>query len=194
MGPPWSGSGARRDLARRVGWGALLVLAVPLQSAVMGSVAIGGIVPDAPLLCLLLFAVFNGPTAGFAAGAALGLAIDLFSAGVTVFYAVVYAALGVGAALVGRVTANLHPAVLIAVVAAASLLLGMSQALWFGPFDRAEDMVHWMISGLVPQTLYDTTLGGALYGVWFFRHRPTRHTFKDHDDFFASGRFSGPVR
>jgi rod shape-determining protein MreD len=181
-------------LARRVGWGALLVLAVPFQSTVMGAAAIGGVVPDAPLLCLLLFAVFNGPTAGFAAGAALGLAIDLFSAGVTVFYAVVYAVLGVGAALVGRVTANLHAAVLIAVVAAASLLLGVSQAFWFGPFDRAEDMIRWMVSGLVPQTLYDTVLGGALYGVWFFRHRPMRHTFKDHDDFFTSGRFSGPVR
>jgi rod shape-determining protein MreD len=191
---PWRFDGARRALIAQLAWVAAFMLAVPLQSAVMSETAVRGTVPDVPLLVLLLFAVFHGPTAGFAAGAGLGAILDLFSAGVTVFYTVVYAGLGAGAALAGRVTANVRAATLLTVVASASLILGGAHVIWFQPFDRADDMARWMGSALVPQTLYNSALGAIAYAVWIWWFPPPRQPLKDQDGFFSSGRFSGPVR
>lgn len=191
----WSRGGTRQaDVVRRLLWGAAFIVVLPLQSSVMDVVAIGGMIPNLPLIGLLLFAVIEGPPAGFAGGVALGLALDLFSASGTIFYTVLYAGLGLGAALIGQLTANFRAPMLLTVVASASVMLSGAHAIWFQPFDRAEDMMRWLAASLGPQALYDTAFAGVLYAVGLWWYPPARQSLKDHDDFFTAGRFPGSVR
>ncbi len=190
----WSGGGTRQaDVVRRLLWGAAFVVVLPLQSSVVNVVAISGVAPDLPLIGLLFFSIIEGPPAGFMGGAALGLALDLFSASGTAFYTGVYASLGLGAALIGRLTANVRAPLLLAAVASASVMLGGAHAIWFQPFERAEDLGRWLTSSLGPQALYDTVFAGVLYAFGMWWHPAARQSLKDHDDFFSAGRFPGSV-
>jgi len=179
---------------RRLLWATAFIGVLPLQSSVVDVVAIGGIIPNLPLIGLLFFAIIEGPPAGFTGGVALGLALDLLSASGTAFYTVVYAGLGLGTAFIGQLTANLRVPMLLAVVASASVMLGGAHAIWFQPFDRAEDLVRWLAASLGPQALYDTAFAGVLYAVGTWWHPPARQSLKDHNDFFTAGRFPGSVR
>lgn len=190
----WSGGGRQADVIRRLLWGAVFIVVLPLQSSVVDVVAIGGMIPNLPLIGLLFFAVIEGPPAAFTGGVALGLALDLLSASGTAFYTAVYAGLGLGGAFIGQLTANLRVPMFLTVVASASVMLGGAHAIWFQPFDRAEDLLWWLAASVGPQALYDAAFAGVLYAVGSWWHPPARQSLKDHDDFFTAGRFPGSVR
>jgi rod shape-determining protein MreD len=64
-------------LLRALGVTALLVLAVVIQTAVLGQVAIDGVVPDLALVVVVAAALVRGPEFGAATGFVAGVLVDL---------------------------------------------------------------------------------------------------------------------
>lgn len=62
---------------RWAGIGALVVLAVVLQTAVLSQVAIDGVAPDLALILVIAAALVRGPEVGAITGFVAGLAVDL---------------------------------------------------------------------------------------------------------------------
>ena len=193
IGIPWDQNASRRTLVRTVGWGVFFVMAVPLQSVVVGVGEIKGVVPNVPLILLVFFSIRHGWLAGAAGGAALGFALDLISAGDSLFYTMVYAMVGMGSGALGRITANPHMVMVVPVLFAVSLLVGGAHIIWSQPFDRAEEMVQWIGTMLLPQTVYDVVLGAVVYFVWIWWFPPVHESSGVRHDFFRSGRFPGSV-
>lgn len=175
-------------------WGAAVVFVLPAQSSLAPLFEVWGVVPDLPLLCVLIFGLTHGLAAAAIVGMLIGAGLDTFSGGTVVFYTVVDAGLGVAASLVGRVTANVQTTTVLAVAASGSLLLQGIQVVWFRPFDAGHDMIRWMAGTLLPQIVYTTGLGGMVYLLWTWRRPVSRTPLKDQHDFFTTGRFPGSLR
>lgn len=193
IGIPWEQNASRRALVRVVGWATLLAIVVPFQSVLIGVGEIMGVVPNVPLIVLVFFSIRCGWLAGAVAGVALGFALDLISAGDPIFYTAVYALVGMGSGALGRVTANPHLFVFVPLLFAVSLFVSGVHIVWFQPFDRAEEMVQWIVTVLLPQTVYDVVLGAVVYLVWIWWYPPVHESAGVQHDFFSSGRFPGSV-
>lgn len=193
----WEGGHGERADARmgsRIVWGAALIAALPIQASLASIVSVGHAAPNIPLLVVLLFALYHGPTASAAAGAAIGMALDLFSAGRGPFYMTTYVALCLVASALGRVTAKVRALTVVAVVAVGSLAVGIGHMVWGAPIERADELVTWFTARLASQALYDTAVAWMLYAAWGWRHPPSRDGVGERDDFFSARRLQGLIR
>lgn len=181
-------------LRHHAAWVAAFGLVVPVQASLVPVVSIGGTMPDLPLLAVLLFALRHSPAASAGVGAVLGTTLDVVSAGSGPFHLPVYAALATVASSVGRLTANLHALTVLAVSGLGSLALGVAQVVWGTPFDRSSDVVAWLVTVLVPQTLYNTAVAWGVFAVWAWRTPPPRGASGERNGIFSAGRFQGSLR
>ncbi|MBD3343588.1 MAG: rod shape-determining protein MreD [Chitinivibrionales bacterium] len=60
-------------------WIAVFILCIILQSTLMHSISIRGVIPDITFIALFLLAINHGPLAGLYAGFLLGVSQDLYS-------------------------------------------------------------------------------------------------------------------
>lgn len=169
-------------------------LAAPLQSTLAPIAAIGDAVPDLPLVLVVLFALGRRRVTSVAVGAGAGALVDLLSAGAGSFHLLAYAALGLIASSVGRVTANVRLVTAVTVVAVCSVALGIAYASTGPPVERADEMMRWLGWALAPQVAYNTTVGGCLFAVRSWWYPPSRHAVGERDELFSSGRFQGLIR
>lgn len=192
----WGGHSDRAgpSVASRIAWTAALTFALPVQASVVPIVSIGGTVPDVPLLAVLVFALFHGRVASAAVGAGVGTGLDLFAAGQEPFHLAAYAVLAVAASSVGRLTATVRIGTVVALVALSSLALGVGHLVWGGPMGRADELVHWVITQLAPQALYNTAVVWMLFAAWRWRYPPPRDGLGERDEFFSARRLQGLIR
>jgi rod shape-determining protein MreD len=169
-------------------------LAVPLQSTLAPIAAIGGAIPDLPLVVVVLFALGHRRVTSVAAGSAVGAVVDLLSAGAGSFHLVAYAALALIASSVGRVTANVRLVTAVTVVAVCSVALGIAYAVTGPPVERADEMMRWLGRALAPEVAYNTAVGGCLFAIRSWWYPPSRHAVGERDELFSSGRFQGLIR
>jgi hypothetical protein len=171
-----------------------LTLALPVQAVLVPIISVGDAIPDFPLLALLLFALCHGPTSSAVAGAALGTGLDLFAAGGGPFHLAAYAALAVVFSSIGRITATLRTVTVVALAALGSLALGVGHMVWGAPIERADELLLWFTTRLVPQALYDAAAAWVLFVVWIWRYPPPRDGLGERDELFSAGRLQGLIR
>jgi hypothetical protein len=188
------GERAAASVGTRIAWAVALTLALPVQAALAPMTAIGSTVPDIPLLVVLAFSLCHGAALSMAAGAAVGTGLDIFAAGSGPFHAGAYAALAFVASSVGRITAMVRTVTVVALVAVASLALGVGHLVWGAPVEHADDLVDALTTRLAPQALYDTVLAWLLFAAWRWRHPPSRDTLRERDEFFSAGRLQRLIR
>ncbi|MEW6682114.1 MAG: hypothetical protein AB1451_04200 [Nitrospirota bacterium] len=193
----WGGGyGERVDtsVGPRLAWAAALTLVLPAQAVLAPIVSVGGAIPDFPLLALLLFSLYHGPALSAAAGAALGTGLDLFAAGGGPFHLVAYPALAVAFSSIGRITPTVRTVTVVALAALGSLVLGVGHMVWGAPVERADELLGWFTTKLVPQALYDSGSAWVLFIAWIWRYPPPHDGLGDRDDFFSARRLQGLIR
>ncbi len=139
---------------------------VPVQTTLLEHLSVAGIRPDLCLIAASLIGFFGGPADGVLIGLLLGFEQDLFSAGELGLNLGTKAAIGLLAGMAGRYVAHVTPA------SVAPVMLGLS----------ASSGLAFMVAGagggetltaiqsvLLPQALFDTLVGVALY--WLLAER-----------------------
>jgi rod shape-determining protein MreD len=133
---------------------------VPVQSTLLDHLSVAGIRPDVCLIAASLIGFFGGPADGALMGLLLGFEQDLFSAGVLGLNLGAKAAAGLLAGLAGRYLAHATPA------SVAPLMLGLSAgsglAFMVAGAGGGETLAA-VQSVLLPQAIFDTVVGVALY-------------------------------
>ena len=136
---------------------------VPIQTTVLNYAGLGGVRPDLCLVAAILVGFFAGELDGLLLGLVLGFVQDLFSAGELGLNLVAKGSAGFLAGMAGRYVANTTPITVLATVFGLSLLSGTVFLLTMGP-GGLPGISYAIWSVLVPQALWDATLGGA--GYW----------------------------
>ena len=193
----WTGGHDLRadgSVGRRLAWAAALTFVLPAQAVLAPIVSLGDAIPDFPLLALLLFALYHGPASSAAAGAALGTGLDLFAAGGGPFHLAAYPVLAVAFSSIGRITPTVRTVTVVALAALGSLALGVGHMVWGTPVERADELLAWFTTRLVPQALYDTVSAWVLFVAWIWRYPPPRDGLGGRDELFAAGRLQGLIR
>jgi hypothetical protein len=193
----WAGGyGERADnsIGPRLAWAVALTFVLPAQAVLAPLVSVGDATPDFPLLAVLLFALYHGPALSAAAGAALGIGVDLLAAGGGPFHVGAYPALAVAFSSIGRITPTVRTVTVVALAALGSLALGVGHMIWGAPVERADELLAWFTTRLVPQALYDTASAWVLFVAWIWRHPPPRDGLGERDELFSAGRLQGLIR
>ena len=193
----WEGSyGERADPSVGTGlaWAVAFTLVLPAQAVLAPIVSVGDVIPDLPFLALLLFSLHHGAGVSAAAGAALGVGLDLFGAGLGPFHVVAYSALALGLSSIRKITPTLRIVTVVASAAVGSLALGVAHMVWGGPVERGDELLIWLTTRLVPQVLFDAASAWMLFAVWIWRYPPPREGFGKRDELFSAGRFQGLIR
>jgi rod shape-determining protein MreD len=139
---------------------------VPVQTTLLGHLSVAGVRPDLCLIAASLIGFFGGPADGALMGALLGFEQDLFSAGDLGLNLGAKAAAGLATGLAGRYLAH------VTVASVAPLMLGLSvcSGLAFMAAGAAGgDALAAVESVLLPQAVFDTVAGAALY--WLLAER-----------------------
>ncbi len=136
---------------------------VPIQTTVLTYAGLGGVRPDLCLVAAILVGFFAGELDGLLLGLVLGFVQDLFSAGELGLNLVAKGSAGFLAGMAGRYVTNTTPITVLATVFGLSLLSGTVFLLTVGAGGLAGvSFAIWSV--LLPQALWDATLGGA--GYW----------------------------
>ncbi len=142
----------------------LILLIVPLQTAVLHHVSLWGIKPDLGLIAVCLVGLLAGELEGVLMGLVMGWALDLFSAGELWLNLVTKGGAGLVAGLAGRQVAHITPVVLLMGLLIVSAVSGLVIA--FNMNFTGLTGLWWAIRSIVlPQACYDALVGAGLYWV-----------------------------
>lgn len=141
---------------------------VPIQSTVLSHVSVGGIRPDLCLVAASLVGFFIGVREGLLLGLAMGFVQDLFSAGELWLNLMTKGSAGFLAGMAGRYVANATTFTALAGILGLSLVSGTVFLLTVGP-GGLRDASFAVRAVLLPQAMWDATLGAGLY--WLLARR-----------------------
>lgn len=130
-----------------------------LQSTLAPAVPVGGVVPDIPVIVVVLLALRRGPEAGCLVGFGLGLVQDVLGGGPLGLHAVSKAILGFGAGDLPRWFLVGRPAVAVAAVLLATLLDGTLRFALLQLFDYPAPFGEVLVRVILPQVGYNGALG-----------------------------------
>jgi hypothetical protein len=104
-------------------------------------------------------------------GVLLGCVQDLFSAGSLWVNLITKGLIGILAGLLGRHLANATPVTVCAFLFVLSVLSGSMTAVWIRAEDNLTVVPHIIQSVVLPQALFDATLGAVIYWLMPGRRR-----------------------
>jgi len=163
----------------------LILGLVPLQVTGLNYVGIAGVRPDLTLMVTFLIGFLGGEIEGLLMGVFLGCVQDLFSAGSLWVNLITKGMIGILAGLLGRHLANATPITVCAFLFVLSVLFGSTAAVWIRVEDNFTGVPHMIQSVVLPQALFDATLGTAIY--WLMPDRRRRES-EFGDDLALFGR------
>jgi rod shape-determining protein MreD len=149
----------------------LILGLVPLQVTGLNYAGIAGIRPDLTLIATFLIGFLCGEIEGLLMGVLLGCVQDLFSAGSLWVNLMTKGLIGILAGLLGRHLANATPVTVCAFLFVLSALAGSTAAVWIRPEDNFSGVSYMIQSVVVPQALFDATLGAMIYWLMPSRRR-----------------------
>jgi rod shape-determining protein MreD len=141
---------------------------VPVQVTVLEHASVAGIRPDLCLIAACLIGLFGGPTEGAVMGAWLGFEQDLFSAEQIWVNMMAKTAIGLAAGLVGRSLASKTLVTVLPLLLGLSVCSGLAFLVAGAGGPAILDPVRFV---LLPQTVFDTAVGTALYWLLAVRFR-----------------------
>ncbi len=144
----------------------LVVGLVPIQTTLLEHASVAGIRPDVCLIAVSLIGFFGGPADGVMMGLLLGFEQDLFSAGELGLNLGTKAVIGLLAGMVGRYVAHATPASVVPVMLGLSVCSGLAFVMAGAGGGETLAAVQ---SVLLPQAVFDTTVGMGLY--WLLAER-----------------------
>lgn len=142
----------------------LALVIVPLQSTLWHAASIDGVRPDLGLIAACLVGFLGGELNGLLLGCLLGFSQDIFSAGELWLNLATKGGAGLLAGLLERQVANLTPMVVFVAVLIVSASSG-AIVIAAMKLKALDDM--WFAAGriLVPQAVFDASIGAGLYWV-----------------------------
>jgi rod shape-determining protein MreD len=147
----------------------LYVLAVSggtlVQSTLAPALPVAGVVPDVPLIVVVLLALRRGVEAGCLSGFALGIAQDVLAGGPLGLHAVSKAVLGFAVGDLPRLFLVGRPAVTVAVVAIATIVDGASRFVLLQLFQYPAPFAELLHGVILPQAAYNGALAALLLAV-----------------------------
>ncbi|HET7909127.1 MAG TPA: hypothetical protein VFL19_00340 [Nitrospira sp.] len=150
------------------GYGALILLLVPMQTTLLPHVAIWDIKPDLGLVLAALIGVLAGELEGLIVGLAMGWILNLYSAGDLWLNLVTTGGTGLFAGLLARQVAEITPTIVAVGLLCLSLLGGLMAVMTMNHSTMAD--AWWMVQFVVvPQACFDAAVGAGL--LWFLEHR-----------------------
>ena len=147
---------------------AAILVAGLLQAGLAPYLAIIGVVPDFLLLVVVTLALVEGPSAGAAAGFAAGLIFDLLGSGPVGPMVLVLVVTGY---LAGLLHENMFAEgwlLPLSVLAIASLASTLAYGLMLDLLNAGGPFVLTFFTKILPEALYDTTLGLLVF-PWLAR-------------------------
>ncbi len=149
----------------------LILGLVPLQVTGLQYASIAGIRPDLTLIATFLIGFLSGEIEGLLMGLLLGCVQDLFSAGSLWVNLITKGMIGIVAGLLGRHLANATPVTVCAFVFVVSVLAGSTGAAWTRVEDDFTGVWHVIQFVVLPQALFDATVGALIYWMMPGRRR-----------------------
>lgn len=149
----------------------LILGLVPLQVTGLHYASIAGIRPDLTLIATFLIGFLSGEIEGLLMGVLLGCVQDLFSAGSLWVNLITKGMIGILAALLGRHLANATPVTVGAFLFVLSVLAGSTAVAWIRVEDNFTGVSQAFQSVVVPQALFDATVGALIYWMMPGRRR-----------------------
>lgn len=149
---------------------AAVILIIPVQTTLVNFAAINGLKPDLGFLLVYFLGYFRGVRKGLLAGAGIGLFYDLLFGGPFGMNIFSKSITGIGAGILSRVF--LSPTAPITM----ALILSLSIGVGFGNFFFHQAVLGGALPGevfrwiILPESLYNSVLGGVIYWVGFSRH------------------------
>ncbi len=141
---------------------AILLLIVPVQASLLGTVSLWGIKPDLPLALIYIIGLVTGPVEAALAGMAVGLVQDIGSASMLGICGFARGLVGLGAGILGRRVLDIASPMNVIFIGAFSLVEGVAIAL-FMETTYGDVPVFWLfLVRIVPQALYTGLLGTVL--------------------------------
>ena len=156
---------------KQVHYVSLILGLVPLQVTALNYVGIAGVRPDLTLIATFLIGFLSGGIDGLLMGVLLGCVQDLFSAGSLWVNLMTKGLIGILAGLLGRHLANATPITVCAFLFVLSVLSGATASVWIRAEDDFSAVPHIIQSIVVPQALFDATLGAVIYWLMPGRRR-----------------------
>jgi rod shape-determining protein MreD len=136
-----------------------------VQSTIVPIVGIGGIVPDVPVVLVVLLALRLGPEAGCLTGFALGLAEDVLAGGPLGLHAVSKAVIGFVAGDLPQWAIASRPVVPIALAVVATILDGLVRFTCLQLFQYPAPFGELLTRVILPQAGYNGLLA-SLAVMW----------------------------
>jgi LytS/YehU family sensor histidine kinase len=149
----------------------LILGLVPFQVTALNYAGIVGVRPDLALIATFLIGFLSGGIEGLLMGVLLGCVQDLFSAGSLWVNLITKGLIGILAGLLGRHLANATPVTVCAFLFVLSVLSGSMTAVWIRAEDNLTVVPHIIQSVVLPQALFDATLGAVIYWLMPGRRR-----------------------
>ncbi|MBI3457452.1 MAG: rod shape-determining protein MreD [Candidatus Rokubacteria bacterium] len=143
-----------------------------VQSTVVPVLGIGGVVPDLPVVLVVLLALRRGPEVGCVMGFALGLAQDAIVGGPLGLQALSKAVVGFIAGELPRWCWVANPVVPITVAILATVADGVLRFALLQLFHYPAAFSELFGSVILPQAGYNGLLAAAALGLPVFRARP----------------------
>lgn len=132
------------------------------QATVAPALRIGEVVPDIPLIVVVLLALRRGPEVGCLGGFAAGLLQDAAGGGLIGVQALTKGLLGFGIGLAGRQLRVTQPIVQVPGLVVLSVLEGLGRFALLQIFHFPAPFGELMLYVVLPQALYNGFLGAAL--------------------------------
>ena len=146
----------------------LILLLVPLQTAILPHMAIWDIKPDLGLIVAALIGLLAGELDGLLMGVAIGWVLNLYSAGDLWLNLLTPGGAGLFAGLLGRQVAQVTPTILSIGVLLLSLAGGLVAV--FGMKHGTMGEAWWMVESVVlPQAVFDAVTGAGF--MWCLSQR-----------------------
>lgn len=152
----------------RYGSGSLLVFFVFIvQSTMLRSVQIRGIVPNVMIITIISFALLRGKVDAAIAGAALGLLQDIYFGDVIGFYAIIYMYIGFATGFLHMNFYKDSILIPIGVMAAADVLVNLI-VYFFTFLFRGQLQFHLYLGQIIiPELIYTLFIGFLLYRIFY---------------------------
>ncbi|MCS6897515.1 MAG: hypothetical protein NZM29_06030 [Nitrospira sp.] len=143
-------------------WAALIAIMVPVQSALLPHVKIGGVMPDIGFIAACLAGLLGGELQGLLVGLAVGWVMSLFSAIDPVMAMGVKGVAGYTSGFAGRYLVYLSPSIVAIGIFALSCVAGLTIAFVLA-LNGQQDVWRALRDVVLPQALLDALAGGVLY-------------------------------